>query len=183
MMNRPMFLRKWHPNFSCLEEKTTTIPVWAKFHGIPMEYWNERGLGYVANVAGVLLYSDRPTLEKKRVSCARICMEILVSKEPIKEIDVLGDNGLSVILVSYDWIPDICVNCACFGHPTSNCHKVKSRPLSKLDKENRWLKSQIRVKKDGSWLGRMRLEFLPTPFSVSLLMSLSCGLQLILILA
>ena len=67
-------------------------------YNIPMEYWNE-GLSYLPSVVGVPLYADSATESRKRISYARVCVVIDVTKPLLDEflIDIPNSNNLDLI--------------------------------------------------------------------------------------
>lgn len=70
------------------------LPLWVKLHGIPIEYWSERCLTYIASEVEKPLRSDRPTPLRSRVNYARVREEVEADKEPTKEFEFKGrDSG------------------------------------------------------------------------------------------
>lgn len=64
MANRPLVLKKWHPNMTLLFEELKTIPLWMKLFGVPLEYWTPVGLGHIASAVGKALHTDKMTANK-----------------------------------------------------------------------------------------------------------------------
>ena len=52
------------------------VPVWVKLYNVPLEYWTVKGLSCVASAIGIPLHADLTTLLRKRLSYARVCVEI-----------------------------------------------------------------------------------------------------------
>ncbi|KAK3204589.1 hypothetical protein Dsin_018635 [Dipteronia sinensis] len=131
-VGRMVILKKWHPRLILTRETYSKIPVWVKLFNIPHEYWNEEGLSHIASVVGKPLYADSLTESMKRISYARVCIEIDAICELVDSFDLfMGDNsgpnlGESVeILVEYQWKPKICTECKSFGHSIITCPKLK----------------------------------------------------------
>ena len=129
---RMIILKKWHSRLVLTKESYSKVPVWVKFFNIPHEYWTEEGLSYIASAVGKPLYADSLTESMKRISYARICVEIDATSKLVDSFDLLmGDcdelnNGESVeILVEYQWRPKICPECKSFGHSTATCPNLK----------------------------------------------------------
>jgi hypothetical protein len=99
------------------------IPVWIKLHHVPLEYWTNKGLSYVASALGVPLHVNATTLMRKRLTYhARVCVEIDASKVLVKEFDLQCPNGIIItILVEYEWLPSRCSSCNVFGHNLATC--------------------------------------------------------------
>uniref|UniRef100_A0A2K2AH39 Uncharacterized protein n=1 Tax=Populus trichocarpa TaxID=3694 RepID=A0A2K2AH39_POPTR len=105
-----------HPN------DLARVPVWVRLYNVPLEYWTIKGLSCVASAIGVPLHADHTTLLRKRLSYARVCVEIDASKTLVKEYDLRCPNGLFItISAEYEWIPSKCSNCNVFGHTTALC--------------------------------------------------------------
>ena len=132
MANRPLVLKRWHPNMQFLKDDLDRVPVWVKLYNVPLEYWTVKGLSCVASAIGVPLHADLTTLLRKRLSYARVCVEIDASKTLVKEYDLRCPNGLFItISADYEWIPSRCNNCNVFGHTTAICatSKVDDRTM------------------------------------------------------
>ncbi|KAK3221973.1 hypothetical protein Dsin_008998 [Dipteronia sinensis] len=129
---RMVILKKWHPRLILTKETCSKIPVWVKLFNIPHEYRNEEGLSHIASAVGKPLYADSLTESMKRISYARVCIEIDATCELVDSFDLfMGDNlgpnlGESVeILVEYQWKPKICTECKTFGHSITTSPKLK----------------------------------------------------------
>ena len=71
----------------------TSIPIWVKFYNIPLEYWTNTSLGYIASSVGKPLHLDSFTENHTRLSFARICIEIDMNCEFPKSILLDLGNG------------------------------------------------------------------------------------------
>ncbi|KAK2637511.1 hypothetical protein Ddye_032303 [Dipteronia dyeriana] len=130
---RMLILKKWHPRLILTKDAYSNIPVWVKLCNIPHEYWTEEGLSYIASVVGKPLYVDSLTESKKRISFARVCIEIDTTCDLVDSFDLfMGDNkypkqGEKVeILVEYQWKPKIYTECKSFGHSDVTCPRLKT---------------------------------------------------------
>ena len=107
-----------------------------KLHNIPLQYWIDEGISYIASAVGKPLYADSLTATRKRISYARVCVEINAKCDLIESFDLLLDRSddsgnpiLVTIGVEFQWKPKVCLSCKTFGHAQSNCHKqVDNRP-------------------------------------------------------
>lgn len=83
------------------KESFDKAPVWVNLYNIPLEYWNAKGLSYIASAIGRPLYADSMTESRKRISFARICVELDVSSDLIDSFELdMGDDEVAHVHVS-----------------------------------------------------------------------------------
>ncbi|XP_028073502.1 uncharacterized protein LOC114275708 [Camellia sinensis] len=56
-----IILKKWKRMMKLSKEKVTKVPVWVRFYNIPLEYWDDDGLGRIASAVGNPLFTDQLT--------------------------------------------------------------------------------------------------------------------------
>ena len=126
LAGRPFILRAWKPGMDMLNIQFTTIPIWVKFYNIPLEYWTNTSLGYIASVVGNPLHLDSLTENQSKLSFARICVEVGVDCEFPKSVLLeMGNGKCTTIRIEYPWVPQCCSNCKLFGHNLAHCHVIK----------------------------------------------------------
>ncbi|XP_058190906.1 uncharacterized protein LOC131308106 [Rhododendron vialii] len=126
-----LILKPWEPQMVLTKEKLSTIPVWVQFSKIPLEFWTEQGLSYIASALGKPLYADDMTEKGKRLSFAKICVEIHVDTPLLDVVEVEYANGASAFInVKYPWKPSRCSECHVFGH-TEASHMVQQLAASR----------------------------------------------------
>ena len=136
LAGRPFILRVWRPGMDMLNIQLTSIPIWVKFFNIPLEYWTNTSLGYIASVVGNPLHLDTLTENQARLSFARICIEVGVDCEFPKSVLLdMGNGKYSTIRIEYPWAPQCCSNCKLFGHNLSHCHLMKKQVDSPKEAE------------------------------------------------
>ncbi|XP_022857391.1 uncharacterized protein LOC111378428 [Olea europaea var. sylvestris] len=134
MANRPLILKRWEPNMTLAKENLRCIPVWVKLYNIPFEYWTTKGLSHVASAVGRPLRADVITLTCKRLSYARVCVEINALDELVEEFDFRCANGDWItIRAEFEWVPIKCSKCGVFGHNCSS-QTMPSESKGKLAK-------------------------------------------------
>ena len=128
-----IFLRRWTQGLKLSKGAVNKIPVWIQLHDVPLEYWTADGLSYLASAVGLPLYADSDTENYRRVSFARICVELDASKPLVKEFEAItmqssqdssssiSHFGTAKIRVSYQWKPPACSLCAVFKHSLEAC--------------------------------------------------------------
>lgn len=67
-----------HPHLKLEKEQMTKIPLWVHFYNVPLEFWTGPGLSYIASSVGRPLYADQLTESGRRVSFAKICVEVVI---------------------------------------------------------------------------------------------------------
>ena len=103
---RFMVLRRWSPGLPLSKATLSKIPVWAKFHNVPMELWTEEGLSHIASTVGHPLYADEATEACTRATFAHICVEVeacvpLVEEFEVEVLQADNSSSLATISVSY----------------------------------------------------------------------------------
>lgn len=96
--------------------------MWVHIYNIPLECWNPLVLIYIANAIGRTLHVARATVGCRRISFARICIELNTNDELLKELiveyddPISGDNEQISLKVEYQRLPVRCVlNVKVFG--------------------------------------------------------------------
>ncbi|KAI8550471.1 hypothetical protein RHMOL_Rhmol06G0109100 [Rhododendron molle] len=119
-----LILKLWHPHLKLEKVQLSTIPLWVHFYNIPLELWTGPGFSYIASSEGRPLYVDKLTESGKRLSFAKICVEVDCSSPLPTSFDLKHANGDVVeIKIHYPWKPMVCSDCMVFGHGSSNCPK------------------------------------------------------------
>ncbi|KAK3212619.1 hypothetical protein Dsin_017325 [Dipteronia sinensis] len=121
-----------HPKLILTKESYSKILVWVKLFNIPHEYWTEEGLNHIASTVGKPLYADSLTESMKRISYARICIEIDATCDLVDSFDLFIEDNSDTnhdesveIFVEYQWKPKICSECKSFGHSIVTCPRLK----------------------------------------------------------
>ncbi|KAA0047412.1 putative non-LTR retroelement reverse transcriptase [Cucumis melo var. makuwa] len=127
---KPMLLRKWTQGIVLESFVFTSVLVWIKLGRIPMELWTEAGLAVVASVVGKPLTLDLATKERRRLSYARVCVELDVDSHMPAEITVNLRGVDFIVLVNYKLKPRKCNLCWAFGHSSGKYPRsVESKVL------------------------------------------------------
>ena len=72
-----------------------------------MEYWNPDDLSYIASAISKPVHVDKMTASSKRISYARICIEVSVEHDLLKTLEIgcvdpiYGDQGKVTLYVDY----------------------------------------------------------------------------------
>ncbi|GKB68887.1 copia protein [Tanacetum coccineum] len=104
-----LILKKWTPDANLLKEDVGNVPVWVKFHNVPITTFSEDGLS---------------AIETK-----------LVESTIMVDVQKLVDEGFSkcTIRVEYEWKPYRCSPCKVFDHVLDDCPKrIVSDALNNL---------------------------------------------------
>ncbi|KAA0025860.1 DUF4283 domain-containing protein [Cucumis melo var. makuwa] len=83
---KPMLIEKWTLGIILESFGFNSVPVWIRLGKIPMELWTEAGLTIVASVVGKPITLDLATKEKRRLSYARVYVELDVDSPMLAEI-------------------------------------------------------------------------------------------------
>lgn len=136
--NKPLYLKKWKPAMDFFKEIPKVVPLWVKLYDVPMEYWTNMGLSYIASGIGRPLNLDKMTEETcrsgaGRIGFARIIVEVGVAEKLSDNLEVstpcdeTREERLMLVKVEYQWKPSKCVHCLVFGYTNANC-PIQPRP-------------------------------------------------------
>ncbi|KAE9448369.1 hypothetical protein C3L33_19717, partial [Rhododendron williamsianum] len=117
MGGKLMVLQEWYSGIVLEKEGLTRLPIWIQLYNVPLQYWSAEGLSYLASAVGKPLYADEMTESVKRVSFAKVCVEVDLKSSLPHSFDLITSSGQLVIIdVKYPWRPAICTSCGVFGH-------------------------------------------------------------------
>lgn len=121
----PLLLTNWESGFILEKLSPSRIPVWIKLRKVPLELFTAAGLSHIASAIGFPLYMDRATKLCRRVSFARVCVEVRKEDEQpdIIPIDIEGIEHTEMF-VEYAWRPKFCSICTSLGKNDQKCTKV-----------------------------------------------------------
>ncbi|XP_050938810.1 uncharacterized protein LOC127148657 [Cucumis melo] len=127
---KPMLLRKWTPGIVPESFVFNSVPVWIRLGKIPMELWIEAGLAVVASAVGKPISLDLTTKERRRLSYARVCVELEGGSNMPAGITVSLRGVDFNVSINYEWKPRKCNLCCAFGHSGSKCSRsVESKTI------------------------------------------------------
>ncbi|KAL3749435.1 hypothetical protein ACJRO7_010533 [Eucalyptus globulus] len=126
----PLVLKQWHKDMELKKELQSTVPVWIRLKDIPFAYWSSPGISEIASAVGKPLYVDSLTEKMKRLSFARVCVEISAKLERYEEVEVWVDEKVFSVQVLYEWRPNSCMKCCAFGHNCLAKEIPKQTPVS-----------------------------------------------------
>lgn len=122
VFGRTLLLKKLTNGVLFRDDELSFVPIWAKFPNLPLECWHPRAMGKLASFIGKPMCSDRLTHEKKRVSFARLLIEVDASCPLPDSIQVNLPDGQSFQQkVIYEHSPKFCKACRSFGHFQGSC--------------------------------------------------------------
>ncbi|CAN1141602.1 hypothetical protein LINPERHAP2_LOCUS12598, partial [Linum perenne] len=107
----------WRLYFQLEDSPITTLKVWVRLPGIPLEYYDGAVLKIIGDKIGKTIRFDHTTLERSRGNFARICVEVdlprpLLSKYHLRRrIHRIEYKGLHMIFYA----------CGCYGHAQGAC--------------------------------------------------------------
>ena len=145
------------PHFSFGNEEIHTIPIWVNFYGVPLEYWNPKGISFISSFIGKPIRVDRTTASRRRITYARVCIEVNTDFDFFNEFHIESEAENSnetlrtKISLEYQWIPVRCKQCSQFGH---DCAKI-AKPVNGL---NTHFPNERTGKATGEWRAVVRKD-------------------------
>ncbi|GJT35114.1 retrovirus-related pol polyprotein from transposon TNT 1-94 [Tanacetum coccineum] len=107
--NNPLILKKSHPDKNLLKEDVSIVPVWVKFHCVPVTAFSEDGLSAIATKLVVIeIRADVKLKDNIVVAMPKSTRE---------------DHYTCNVHVEYEWKPYRCSSCKVFRHIHEECLK------------------------------------------------------------
>lgn len=120
-----------------------TVLVWARLHGLPLEYWNEDVFMGIASSFGELLSIDPIIVARKRLVFARICVGVSQERDLPSSVKIHSKLGSWSQAIEFETIPFAYFNYRKSGHWAKHC------PLkAKKEMENPNRNSKVVWKKE-----------------------------------
>ncbi|CAN1149421.1 hypothetical protein LINPERHAP2_LOCUS17012, partial [Linum perenne] len=110
-------IQEWRPYFQPENYPITTLRVWVRLPGIPLEYYDATILRIIGDRIGKTVRLDHTTLEGSRGNFARICVEVDLSKPLLSKYRLRRP----IRRVEYEGLHTICYVCGCYGHGQGEC--------------------------------------------------------------
>ncbi|CAN1131806.1 hypothetical protein LINPERHAP2_LOCUS6604 [Linum perenne] len=110
-------IQTWRPYFRPEDSTLSTLRLWVRLPGLPLEYFDYSILQRIGDRIGKTVRIDHTTLEGTRGNFARICVEVDLSKPLLSKYRLRR----RVRRVEYEGLHTICFGCGCYGHEESAC--------------------------------------------------------------
>ena len=114
---KPMIVKPWTASFNFQEEILRVVPVWIRLPNLPLSCWGGDSLSRIGSLLGDPLYADECTSKQQRISFARILIEVDVTGDLPKSVQIQDPMGNIVKqVVEFEWLPPYCQKCKIVGH-------------------------------------------------------------------
>lgn len=110
-------VQTWSPHFICPAAKIHRAMVWIRFPGLNLYFYDESILLALAAAVGKPVKVDSNTLDVRRGSFARVCLEVDLSKPVVGKVWL---NGFWY-KVEYEGLHRICTNYGFYGQLARDC--------------------------------------------------------------
>ncbi|XP_042005569.1 uncharacterized protein LOC121754260 [Salvia splendens] len=105
------------------------VAIWCNILALPVHLFEESSLVAIGEMLGKPVQVDRATITRSRVSFARICVEVDLSRPIPEEIDIDIAGKHVTLKVKWDKIPLYCNECKHVGHSAMSCYASGRRPM------------------------------------------------------
>ncbi|XP_026450912.1 uncharacterized protein LOC113351056 [Papaver somniferum] len=120
-------VRPWSPLIENSIAEMKSIPVWVLIYNVPLHLWKNLALGPIASFVGKPLMMVDCTINKTRLSYARVLVEVSFECQSPSFIPLWIDGKFVMNLpVEYQWKPQKCMVCHSFGHSNNKCYLKKA---------------------------------------------------------
>ncbi|KAL0004210.1 hypothetical protein SO802_011771 [Lithocarpus litseifolius] len=109
-------IQPWEPDFKPELVNVSSIAVWIRLNGLPIEYYNAEALYLIGKAIGNVLRVDTHTALEARGRFARLCIQVDVTKPLVTAIMI----GKLEQPVCYEGIQKLCFDCGRMGHKWEN---------------------------------------------------------------
>ena len=89
----PLMAKPWHMDFDSLSESFNKVPIWVRLPYLPMHLWIDSVLETIGESLGDFLHVDSATFDVLHSTCARILVEMDVSKGLLEKICLASPWG------------------------------------------------------------------------------------------
>lgn len=130
---KPVIVKAWKLEFSFKDEVLKVIPLWIQLPNLALNYWGMDSLSRIGSLIGKPLFADECTTKQKRISYARMLVEVDMTKHVVYDIQIEDPSGKFIQQkVIYEWEPVFCNKCQQIGH---NCEVKEKFQLPKETKK------------------------------------------------
>lgn len=117
LSSRPIIVKSWVADFSLEKEVLREVPLWVRLPKLPLNFWSGDSLSRIGSVIGKPVCADECTTLPKRISYARLLIEVDITKPILYKIQIEGEEGKMIEQqVFYEWVPMFCQQCHKVGH-------------------------------------------------------------------
>lgn len=140
--SRPTIVKEWTVDFCFENEVLKEIPLWIRLPKLPLTCWSEDSLSRIESVVGKPICTDECTSQQRRISYARLLVEVDITKPLVYKVQIEDDKGKVLEQqVYYEWAPMFCQKCHVVGHvcrekqQATKAPKQQWKPKDKTEKE------------------------------------------------
>lgn len=137
---KPIALKEWEPGMKMDWSSFNFVPVWVILPDLDPIFLSQHMLSVIGSMIGSPICMDKFTTSKKRLSYARILVNVNAEEVKCKEVVLIGpDDKQFRQSVQFEWCPWVCESCKVFGHSTAYCgRKIKLRQDQKAGVQKVW---------------------------------------------
>ncbi|KAG0478191.1 hypothetical protein HPP92_012910 [Vanilla planifolia] len=122
IVGQAMGLDVWSHEFTPGDSHAMCAPIWVRFPGLPLIYWDADNILCIAKAIGDPFLLDGWTAAMERASYAQVCIRTDLSKPLKPGVWLKGDYGRIYQSFEYEGLPRICFSCGRVGHLASQCN-------------------------------------------------------------
>ncbi|KAM7495959.1 hypothetical protein LguiA_020373 [Lonicera macranthoides] len=101
--SRPMIVKPWTVEANLKREDLVEVPVRVRYPNLKLHLWSPHLLSKIAIVIGKLLFIEKMTADRERITCARVCVEVKVNVT-LPEVIIIEDPNGNMIKQRQLWV-------------------------------------------------------------------------------
>lgn len=114
--NVGLYLRDWVERFNPNKEDLSWALVWIRLYSLPLDYWDEASLQYIANGLGEFVKIAEETKLKRYMSYSWICIYMHLNNTRLDAVSLFHDNFEWIQSIHYEHVLLCSRKCHAPGH-------------------------------------------------------------------
>lgn len=122
--SKPMIVKGWNSTMDLQTESIRSLPIWIQLPALDIKCWGSESLSKIGSLLGIPIKTDKFTKDKQAIRYARLLVEMPIERPFPEHVEFFNEVGVLISqIVTYEWVPSKCSDCAMLGHTEDVCKK------------------------------------------------------------